>query len=377
MNPSREPGEESQRLRHLFATSPVLHELREQVQTQGGGTGLDSSVGSDLSPHGLRCLCSAEACERTIVNKAHACGGADWSFSSVGSLPYLCSLELDLNRHSLRYFQTVEGGATLASANSSYPQFYSGIFIGNDFKQTLKRLLTSRIEEYGRGFQTGGPNHSKSSRAPPSTSGSTTGRSCDGNQLGSTFKWPPQPPLQPLAPPRPPKTRVLGPAARLRHQDSTFECNICLDTAKDAVISLCGHLFCWPCLHQWLETRPNRQVCPVCKAGISRDKVIPLYGRGSTGQQDPRERTPPRPQGQRPEPENRGGFQGFGFGDGGFQMSFGIGAFPFGIFATAFNINDGRPPPAAPGTPQHMDEQFLSRLFLFVALVIMFWLLIA
>lgn len=39
------------------------------------------------------------------------------------------------------------------------------------------------------------------------------------------------------------------------------------------------------------------------------------------------------------------GFQGFGFGDGGFQMSFGIGAFPFGIFATAFNINDGRPPP--------------------------------
>ncbi|XP_062822985.1 E3 ubiquitin-protein ligase RNF185 isoform X3 [Anolis carolinensis] len=104
--------------------------------------------------------------------------------------------------------------------------------------------------------------------------------------------------------------------------DSTFECNICLDTAKDAVISLCGHLFCWPCLHQWLETRPNRQVCPVCKAGISRDKVIPLYGRGSTGQQDPREKTPPRPQGQRPEPENRGGFQGFGFGDGGFQMSF-------------------------------------------------------
>ncbi|XP_066116213.1 E3 ubiquitin-protein ligase RNF185 isoform X1 [Saccopteryx bilineata] len=214
-------------------------------------------------------------------------------------------------------------------------------------------------------------------------------------------------------------------------QDSTFECNICLDTAKDAVISLCGHLFCWPCLHQWLETRPNRQVCPVCKAGISRDKVIPLYGRGSTGQQDPREKTPPRPQGQRPEPENRGrgeregetetererrgggagsiishmcldqaspgfrtgnlsifqvdalstappqGFQGFGFGDGGFQVSFGIGAFPFGIFATAFNINDGRPPPAVPGTPQYVDEQFLSRLFLFVALVIMFWLLIA
>merc|ERR1739838_1024279 len=32
-----------------------------------------------------------------------------------------------------------------------------------------------------------------------------------------------------------------------------FECNICLDTASDAVISMCGHLFCWPCLHQRLE----------------------------------------------------------------------------------------------------------------------------
>lgn len=27
-------------------------------------------------------------------------------------------------------------------------------------------------------------------------------------------------------------------------QDSTaFECNICLDTARDAVVSMCGHLF--------------------------------------------------------------------------------------------------------------------------------------
>lgn len=32
-------------------------------------------------------------------------------------------------------------------------------------------------------------------------------------------------------------------AADSGNQDSTFECNICLDTAKDAVISLCGHLF--------------------------------------------------------------------------------------------------------------------------------------
>ena len=67
-----------------------------------------------------------------------------------------------------------------------------------------------------------------------------------------------------------------------------FECNICLDVARDAVISMCGHLFCWPCLHQWLETRPNRKICPVCKAGISKEKVIPLYGRGNSDAKDPR-----------------------------------------------------------------------------------------
>lgn len=26
-------------------------------------------------------------------------------------------------------------------------------------------------------------------------------------------------------------------------QNSAYECNICLDTAKDAVVSYCGHLF--------------------------------------------------------------------------------------------------------------------------------------
>uniref|UniRef100_A0A8C7WP67 RING-type E3 ubiquitin transferase n=1 Tax=Oryzias sinensis TaxID=183150 RepID=A0A8C7WP67_9TELE len=128
----------------------------------------------------------------------------------------------------------------------------------------------------------------------------------------------------------------------------------------------------------WLETQPSRQQCPVCKAGISREKVIPLYGRGSSSQEDPRLKTPPRPQGQRTEPESRGGmFQGFG--DTGFHMSFGIGAFPFGFFTTVFNAND----------PFHRADQYAGdhqgngngnnswqdSLFLFVAIFFFFWLL--
>lgn len=127
-----------------------------------------------------------------------------------------------------------------------------------------------------------------------------------------------------------------------KNEESMFECNICLDTAKDAVVSMCGHLFCWPCLHQWLETRPSRKLCPVCKAAIGKDKVIPLYGRNSTKQEDPRNKVPPRPAGQRTEPEPQQGFQGFSFGDG-FHMSFGIGAFPFGYFASSLNFGEPRP----------------------------------
>ncbi|KAK4876063.1 hypothetical protein RN001_012485 [Aquatica leii] len=162
-----------------------------------------------------------------------------------------------------------------------------------------------------------------------------------------------------------------------KKEDRTFECNICLDTARDAVVSMCGHLFCWPCLHQWLETRPSRQVCPVCKAAISKEKVVPLYGRGSTKQEDPREKVPPRPAGQRTEPENGSSFPGFGFGDTGFHMSFGIGAFPFGFFTSTFNFGDPRPSAAPHGTPQHLEEQYLSKLFLWLAVLFILWLLLA
>ncbi|CAG9860127.1 unnamed protein product [Phyllotreta striolata] len=162
-----------------------------------------------------------------------------------------------------------------------------------------------------------------------------------------------------------------------KKDDSMFECNICLDTARDAVVSMCGHLFCWPCLHQWLETRPNRQVCPVCKAAISKEKVVPLYGRGSSKQEDPREKVPPRPAGQRTEQEPGNSFSGFGFGDNTFHMSFGIGAFPFGFFTSTFNIGDQRPHAAPQGTQQHMEEQFLSKIFLWLAIVFLTWLLMA
>ncbi|KAH7731558.1 ring finger protein 5 [Aphelenchoides avenae] len=162
--------------------------------------------------------------------------------------------------------------------------------------------------------------------------------------------------------------------------NSRFECNICLDVAKDPVVSMCGHLFCWPCLHQWLDTRPNRQLCPVCKAVISRDKVIPLYGRN--GQEtDPRDKIPPRPRGQRTE-ESSQGFPGFHWagdgGHGGVQFSLGIGVFPISFFASFFNTGfgaDRRPDPPSPGSRQHAEEQFLSNVFMYIGIIFVLWLM--
>lgn len=62
-----------------------------------------------------------------------------------------------------------------------------------------------------------------------------------------------------------------------------FDCNICLDFATDPVVTLCGHLYCWPCIYQWLRQDDGAapRLCPVCKAALLPRSFVPLYGRGS------------------------------------------------------------------------------------------------
>jgi hypothetical protein len=33
-------------------------------------------------------------------------------------------------------------------------------------------------------------------------------------------------------------------------ENIAYECNICLELAKEPVVTLCGHLYCWPCLYR-------------------------------------------------------------------------------------------------------------------------------
>ncbi|XP_051134963.1 E3 ubiquitin-protein ligase RMA1H1-like [Andrographis paniculata] len=67
-----------------------------------------------------------------------------------------------------------------------------------------------------------------------------------------------------------------------------FDCNICLEFAHDPVVTLCGHLYCWPCIYKWIDSQtsslPSDQLprCPVCKAETSEKTLVPLYGRGQS-----------------------------------------------------------------------------------------------
>ncbi|XP_020577484.1 E3 ubiquitin-protein ligase RMA2-like [Phalaenopsis equestris] len=67
--------------------------------------------------------------------------------------------------------------------------------------------------------------------------------------------------------------------------NASFDCNICLDFVSDPVVTLCGHLYCWPCIYRWLQSTSsnNPRRCPVCKSPISDSSFVPLYGRGLAG----------------------------------------------------------------------------------------------
>lgn len=87
-------------------------------------------------------------------------------------------------------------------------------------------------------------------------------------------------------------------------EGSFFDCNICLDLAKEPVVTCCGHLFCWPCLYRWLHVHSDAKECPVCKGEVTMKNVTPIYGRGGSAretEEDSALKVPHRPQARRVE----------------------------------------------------------------------------
>ncbi|KAJ0397610.1 hypothetical protein P43SY_003494 [Pythium insidiosum] len=164
------------------------------------------------------------------------------------------------------------------------------------------------------------------------------------------------------------------------------------------VVTLCGHLYwCVPLagdasivsLMGWMA---NRSDCPVCKAGISEENVIPVYGRGAEAA-DPRKQLqlqadgiPERPRGQRLDPERlrRQRIRPYGVWD---ASSSGLSSSPtLNIFPAFFGGPLGGPqqspthhPDGTPLSPvearQQMQQAFLSRLLLIVGSLVLLCLL--
>lgn len=85
---------------------------------------------------------------------------------------------------------------------------------------------------------------------------------------------------------------------------SFFDCNICLDLARNPVVTCCGHLFCWSCLYRWLHVHSDAKECPVCKGEVTIKNVTPIYGRGGhkrEPEEDSSLKIPSRPQARRVE----------------------------------------------------------------------------
>lgn len=62
-----------------------------------------------------------------------------------------------------------------------------------------------------------------------------------------------------------------------------FDCNICYELPEEPIVTLCGHLFCRPCLSRWLGIHSRYthiKKCPTCLAPITENTLIPLYGKG-------------------------------------------------------------------------------------------------
>lgn len=91
-----------------------------------------------------------------------------------------------------------------------------------------------------------------------------------------------------------------------RDGGSFFDCNICLDTAREPVLTCCGHLFCWACFYQVSNIDSTSKECPVCKGEVSDSTVIPIYGNGSNDgllelESESGFKIPPRPKARRVE----------------------------------------------------------------------------
>lgn len=54
---------------------------------------------------------------------------------------------------------------------------------------------------------------------------------------------------------------------------SKRKCSLCLEVRKYSTVTPCGHLFCWFCIHDWCQKKPE---CPLCREKFEQHRLVQL-----------------------------------------------------------------------------------------------------